>query len=226
MNAKFSTTIFFMTRKVSYGAASVFKKLDDRTIPFKHLIPDHTLLDPKFSQNFLDYQYTRRMFKTPDDEGNQANDGEEEDQTEDPFENNFFKDKSQLGPTEPSWKDLYQQNFNKSGTEDDPEDFSSPFSTDFVTQVEQEQENLVKRSTSKKYIRKSHSISINRPKRQAFMSLVFGVLASVGVLLFQNVFLFRKVFLFQNVFLFQKVFPFQKLFLFQKMFLFQKLCLF
>ena len=107
-----------------------------------------------------------------------ANDKETEDSTEGTSQEAI--EESDLGPAEPSWKDLFQQNVDLSGNEEDPEDFSSPFSTDLITQVE-EANNLVKRSTSYYNACKPNSVSLNRSTRQAFLSLVFGVLASVGV---------------------------------------------
>ena len=175
MNARFSTTIFFMTRKTPYESKSVLKKLNDRTIPFKHLIPDRTLSDPNFSRNSLLYQFMKKTLETPDD----ANDDESEDTTEATSEDET-EGESDLDPAEPNWKDLFQQNVDQSENEEDPEDFSSPFSTDLITQVELAN-NLVKRSTSSKNACKPNSISLNRSPHQAFLSLVFGVLASIRV---------------------------------------------
>ena len=146
-------------------------------MPFKHIIPDRTLSDPNFSRNSLHYQFLKKTLETPDD----ANDEESEDSTEATSEEEAkeeAEEESDLGPAEPSWKDLFQQNVDLSGNEEDPEDFSSPFSTDLITQVELAN-NLVKRSTSSNNAHKPNSISLNRSPRQAFLSLVFGVLASL-----------------------------------------------
>ena len=180
MNDRFSMTIFFMTQNSPYKSESVFQKLNDRTIPLHHLIPDRTFNDPNFdfSRNFLRPQYMKKGLETPDD----ANEEDSESSTESNAEGELVEEEegSDLDPADPSWKDLFQRQVDLSGEEEDPEDFSSPFSQDLVQEIE-EANRIVKRSVSQYYSRKRNPVTLNRPTRQAFLSLVFCVLASVGV---------------------------------------------
>ena len=180
INDRFATTIFFMTQNSPYNSESVLQNLNDCTIPLHHLIPDKTFNDPNFdfSCNFLRPQYMKKGLETPDD----ANEEDSESSTESNAEGELVEEEegSDLDPADPSWKDLFQRQVDLSGEEEDPEDFSLPFSQDLVQEIE-EANRIVKRSVSQYYSRKRNPVTLNRPTRQAFLSLVFCVLASVGV---------------------------------------------
>ena len=120
----------------------------------------------------------KKGLETPDD----ANEEDSESSTESNAQGELVEDEegSDLDPADPSWKDLFQRQVDLSGEEEDPEDFSSPFSQDLVQEIE-EANRIVKRSVSQYYSRKRNPVTLNRPTRQAFLSLVFCVLASVGV---------------------------------------------
>ena len=177
---RFGNTVFYLSRDSPFKSDSILKRLEDRTIPLSHIIPDHTLDDPHFSRNNMQYSYMnqKKSLATADEQAeNQDPDPEdpEEGSGEAEAEAEAEEDESDLSPAEPSWKQLFQQNVNVEGQ--DPHDFSNPFSEELITKVE-EANNIVKRSTSAKS--KTHPVTLIRSPRQVFLSLIFGVLAAVG----------------------------------------------
>ena len=180
IGTRFGTTLFYLSRETPFKSESILKRLEDRSIPLKHIIPDHTLEDPHFSRNSMQYGYMnqKKALATADDQAENQDNDEDPEEGSGEAEAETEEDERDLSPAEPSWKQLFQMNVDVSGTEEDPQDFSSPFSEDLIAKVE-EVNNIVKRSTSAK--RKTHPVTLNREPRQVFLSLIFGVLASVGV---------------------------------------------